>query len=212
MNTDDWSNRELRFYFREPIQEIREAARLLDEAVSAHLRGDRTAAAQRIVQANIPAISCWCESIWGKNSPHIQFVGLANAPAILAKELRKKPRMPVQAVKNTLIERDGYHCRFCGIPVIRSEVRKRISGAYPELDIWGVGNINQHAAFQTMWAQFDHILPYTRGGTNEIDNLVITCAPCNFGRMQYTLEEVGLSDPRMRAPFRSTWDGLERFR
>jgi 5-methylcytosine-specific restriction endonuclease McrA len=113
---------------------------------------------------------------------------------------------------NALIQRDGHHCRFCGTPVIRKEVRRRVTSAYPDLRIWGVGNINQHAAFQTMWAQFDHILPYTRGGTNEIDNLVVTCAPCNFGRMQYTLEEVGLVDPRTRDPVRSTWDGLERFR
>jgi len=96
--------------------------------------------------------------------------------------------------------------------VIRSEVRRRISEAYPKLKLWGVGNINQHTAFQTMWAQFGHIVPYTRGGSNEIDNLVATCAPCNFGRMQYTLEEVGLVDPRTRDPVRSNWDGLERFR
>jgi hypothetical protein len=28
--------------------------------------------------------------------------------------------------------------------------------------------------------------------------------------MHYTLEEVGLADPRLREPIRSTWDGLER--
>lgn len=83
--------------------------------------------------------------------------------------------------------------------------------SYPQLRIWGRNNKDQHAAFQAMWAQYDHVLPYTRGGSNELDNLVVTCAPCNFGRMQYTLEEVGLLDPRSRAPVRSSWDGLERF-
>jgi len=63
-----------------------------------------------------------------------------------------------------------------------------------------------------MWAQFDHAVPYTRGGSNEMDNLVVTRTPCNFGRMQYTVEEVGLVDPRTRDPVRSMWDGLERFR
>jgi 5-methylcytosine-specific restriction endonuclease McrA len=159
----------------------------------------------------MPSIRCWCESIWGKKSPYVQFAAVDHSPTTVSKEIRKKPRMPLQAVKNALIERDGHHCRFCGIPVIRSEVRRRVTDAYPKLNIWGVGNINQHAAFQTMWAQYDHVIPYTRGGSNEIDNLVVTCAPCNFGRMQYTLEEVGLVDPRTRAPVRSTWDGLERF-
>ena len=62
-----------------------------------------------------------------------------------------------------------------------------------------------------MWAQYDHLLPHSKGGNNDVNNIVVTCAPCNFGRMSYTLEEVGLIDPRTREPIRSAWDGLERF-
>jgi 5-methylcytosine-specific restriction endonuclease McrA len=62
-----------------------------------------------------------------------------------------------------------------------------------------------------MWVQFDHLLPHCRGGDNSLDNMVITCAPCNFGRMQYTLDEVGLINPLTREPVRTSWDGLERF-
>ncbi|MCX6971643.1 MAG: HNH endonuclease [Verrucomicrobia bacterium] len=57
-----------------------------------------------------------------------------------------------------------------------------------------------------------HLLPHARGGTNDLENIVITCAPCNYARMNHTLEEVGLIDPRTREPIKSTWDGLERFR
>lgn len=63
----------------------------------------------------------------------------------------------------------------------------------------------------TLWLQYDHLLPHARSGTNDLENVVITCAPCNYGRGGYTLEEVGLADPRLREPVRSTWDGLERF-
>jgi 5-methylcytosine-specific restriction endonuclease McrA len=59
--------------------------------------------------------------------------------------------------------------------------------------------------------QYDHLVPHARGGGNGLDNIVITCGPCNFGRMERTLEEVGLIDPRTRAPVRSSWDGLERY-
>src|ERR1700755_1995904 len=38
-----------------------------------------------------------------------------------------------------------------------------------------------------------------RGG-NELENIVITCAPCNNGRSNLTLAEAGLADPRLRAP------------
>jgi hypothetical protein len=34
------------------------------------------------------------------------------------------------------------------------------------------------------------------------------CALMPVGRIHYTLEEVGLADPRTREPVRSTWDGL----
>jgi 5-methylcytosine-specific restriction endonuclease McrA len=61
-----------------------------------------------------------------------------------------------------------------------------------------------------MWMQFDHILPHSRGGDNTMDNVVVTCAPCNFGRAERTLEEVGLMDPRQRPPEGTSWDGLER--
>jgi hypothetical protein len=121
-------------------------------------------------------------------------------------------RMPTPEEKRALHERDGYHCRFCSIPVIRKEIRRRMIAVYPEEAVWGRKNAEQHAALQAMWAQYDHILPHSRGGTNDLSNMVVTCAPCNFGRMEFTLEEVGLADPREREPVRSAWDGLERFR
>jgi hypothetical protein len=51
-----------------------------------------------------------------------------------------------------------------------------------------------------------------RNAVLALENIVITCGPCNFGRVHYSLEEVGLIDPRTREPVRSKWDGLERFR
>lgn len=117
--------------------------------------------------------------------------------------------MPTASEKRALHKRDGCHCRFCGIPLVRGEVRRKISEAYP---VWGRRNADQHAAFQAMWMQYDHILPHSKGGTNDLENLVVTCAACNFGRMNHTLQEVGLLDPREREPLQSTWDGLERFK
>ena len=119
--------------------------------------------------------------------------------------------MPTATEKALLHQRDGFHCRFCGIPVVRAEVRKRMRAAYPQALSWERRNPDCHAAFQAMWAQYNHIVPFKRGGLNNLENLVVSCAPCNFGRMQYTLDEVGLLDPRGREPVRARWDGLERF-
>ncbi|MBA3882215.1 MAG: HNH endonuclease [Chthoniobacterales bacterium] len=120
--------------------------------------------------------------------------------------------MPTPAEKNALFQRDGYHCRFCGIPVIRREVRDRIRKVYPDALRWAAKNAEQHATFQLMWATCDHVLPHSRGGTSDLDNTIIVCQPCNCARWHYTLDEVGLADPRLREPTRSSWDGLERFR
>ena len=35
-------------------------------------------------------------------------------------------------------------------------------------------------------------------GDNQVANVVVTCAGCNFGRMSNTIEELGLLDSRLR--------------
>ncbi len=119
--------------------------------------------------------------------------------------------MPNPARKRAVLDRDGRHCRFCGIPVIATETRQRIRAAYPDEVRWGARNAEQHAGFQALWLQFDHVLPHARGGGSDLDNLIVACAPCNNGRSNLTLEEAGLADPRMRPPVGGPWDGLERF-
>ena len=192
---------------RDPIPEIADAARYLDAATTAHIRGQPSLAEELIRLADMPAIREWTESIWANDSA---FVRLRDASLPTAE--RAKARMPTAAEKKSIHARDGYHCRFCGIPVIRREIRVRISKFYPQALTWGSRNVEQHAAFQAMWAQYDHITPHAKGGQNELGNMVLTCAPCNFGRMSNSLKEVGLLDPRTRESVRSLWDGLERFR
>lgn len=205
------SDQVLRRCLRPPIPEIADAANLLDEAVTAHLAGRSAVAEELFRRVDLPVLREWTESLWGANSPHVKPRSMPNAAPHLPKDQRVPLRMPNTAEKRLLHERDGYHCRFCGIPVIRMEIRKRIRQAYPNALSWGSTNVTQHAAFQLMWLQYDHVLPHARGGNNDLDNIVITCAPCNYGRMNWTLEEVGLLDPRTQAIARSDWDGLERF-
>ncbi|WP_428391627.1 HNH endonuclease [Lichenicoccus sp.] len=56
----------------------------------------------------------------------------------------------------------------------------------------------------------DHLVPHSRGGTDEAGNLVTSCQSCNYGKRDWIIEELGLSDPRMRAPRLDSWDGLRR--
>jgi len=197
--------------FREPIPEIYMARDYLDEAVRAHLLGNTKKVSDLIKLADMPIIREWTESIWGANSPYVIHRELNISIPILAKDERVKVRMPNSSEKNKLHQRDGSHCRFCGVPLIRKEVRIAIKNIYPEALQWGTKNTEQHSAFQAMWLQYDHLLPHARGGNNDLDNIVITCAPCNYGRTDSLIEEVGLLNPFLHPPVQSSWDGLERF-
>jgi 5-methylcytosine-specific restriction endonuclease McrA len=198
--------------FRDPVPELFDAARYLDAAVSAHLSGHRALADELIRAADLPAVGEWTESLWGSKSPFVGYGEVSEEPPLPSTSERVPTRMPTTQEKLQLRLRDGYHCRFCGSPVIRREVRELMRKTYPQALRWGRTNDSQHVAFQAMWLQYDHVVPHARGGDNSLDNIVVTCAPCNFGRMDKLLDEVGLSDPRTRPAVRSASDGLERFR
>lgn len=202
----------------QPIPAIFEVAGMLMDAVDRHLLGDATGAVELLQAANSTEVRTYTNQAWGKGSlKRYGFIQVADTPRHLSLPERSTPRMPTTATKNAVIARDGHHCRFCGIPVIDAAVRKDFVLTYPEAVRWNSTNESQHAAFQCMWLQFDHILPNGRGGDSSIDNVVIACAPCNFGRMQATLEEARLVHPLTLDspivwPRHANWDGLERFR
>lgn len=201
---------DLRLCLREPIPQLYDAARLLDAAAVAHLSGWHALAADLIARADIEAVRDWLNSIWGSKSEFVKYRAAPDSKPPIRKAERIPVRMPTVETRKRLHQRDGFHCRCCGIPVIRREVREFFRRQYPDVRIWGSGNANQHAAFQALWVQYDHALPHALGGDNEFENLLITCAACNYGRMQYTFAEVGLLNPLDREPIRSLWDGLER--
>jgi len=203
---------------REPIPEIFEAAKLLDSAVSAHLLGNSAAAEEAIRAADMPLIGEWIDSVWlgPRVAPYRALTKVSDLPTVLPKANRFIPRDAPQAMKRALVARDGHHCRLCGIPLVRAAVRKKLTQLYPSAARWtGVRAAEQHRGLQVMWLQYDHVVVHSRGGETSMNNLVVTCPACNFGRDRFMLEEVRLRDPRshIRRPNWKgwhTWDGLER--
>jgi hypothetical protein len=121
------------------------------------------------------------------------------------------PRMPTLGVAREVLARDAYRCRFCGCRVVVKEARETFIKALPtEAKLDGRGC--HHFAFGALRASVDHVVPFRRGGTNEMDNLVTTCGPCQFGRGHWLLEECELEDPRRYPPLWGPWDGLIRLR
>jgi hypothetical protein len=126
----------LRICLRDPIPEIFDAARYLDAAVSAHMADKRALADELIRLADIWAINDWSESLWGKRSIYSKPLPIHNAPPSVAKADRAG-RRPGRALQNALLERDGFHCRFCGIPLVRRETRALIRRALSECAAMG---------------------------------------------------------------------------
>lgn len=195
-------------YFRRPIPEIYDVARYLDAAVSSHLAGHTQIANKLFRLANNQKVRDWAESIWGRKSQYVN----VNKQNHLHSKTKGEKRMPIASMKKALEERDGYHCRFCNIPVIHADIRKHLHKLYPDSIPWGKTDASQHAGFQCLWLQYDHVVPHSAGGENTLDNLIITCSACNYGKMNYTLDELGLLDPRDFPPVQSTWDGLSRIK
>ena len=202
----------LRQCLREPIPEIEIAARRLEEAVSAHLRGERDVAEQLLRQADDKVVWDWLDSVWGKETAYNRPRRTLNDPPSLPRDQRARPRDATDETKRLVHQRDGYYCRFCKIPVIRGKIRSAIRKEYPKAVPWEGTNATQHAAFQCMWAQYDHIVPHARGGRSDLENVYLTCAACNYGRGNYLLEDFDLLHPSLHAPRQGNWDGLENFR
>lgn len=202
-----------RLSIRQPIPEIFEAWYLLSTAADAHLHGHFTAANALFARANMHEVYQWAWADWQKPSLNIRISKPQNDTVSIPKAERDPLRAPTKALKQKVLARDGYCCRYCGIPVIDAEIRKLVQLAYPDAVPWATSAPElQHSAFSCMWLQFDHVIPHSHGGLSSEENIVVSCALCNFGKQEYTLKQLDIADPRARTPMIVHWDGLERLR
>jgi hypothetical protein len=113
-------------------------------------------------------------------------------------------------VKVAIHRRDSWTCRYCRSRTIAPPVFRFLSEIYPDAfpyhPNWNAGQV--HPAYLLVSTSLDHVAPGGRGG-NWLDegNLVTACWPCNTGKADLRLEEVGwtlLSEANVR----SDWDGL----
>lgn len=119
--------------------------------------------------------------------------------------------MPL-AAKLAVHRRDSWTCRYCRARTIAPPVLRFLSEIYPDEfpyhPNWKAGQV--HAAYLLVSTSLDHVDPGGRGGSwLDEDNLVTACWPCNTGKADLRLEEVGwtlLSETDVH----SDWDGLTR--
>jgi 5-methylcytosine-specific restriction endonuclease McrA len=203
----------MKLSIKEPIPQIFQAWDLLNKAVDAHLIDDRLLAESLFNKANIREVWEWLNPGWSRPELHVVLAAPPDDTVIVSKNLRDPDRNIAPAIRSAVLQRDGYRCRYCGIPVISAEIRKLVHRLYPRAVPWEPYDVTkQHAAFACFWLQYDHVVPHSHGGLSSLDNVVVSCALCNFGKDRFTLRQLGVADPRLRTPLPSEWDGLERLK
>lgn len=201
---------------REPIAEIFKAAEELSSAADGYLRGDLDGCARLVEAADKSAIREWIESLWGSKTANPEqplyhrHRQVADQPLSLPKKARQKVRMPSVLEQREIVKQWGWHCAYCGIPLIATAARNVLHKALGDRLRWGPRNADRHSAFQCMTIEFDHVVPHSVGGTSDLENTVPSCGPCNCGKFTRTLAQHGLDDPRDRPAKSSSWDGLTR--
>ena len=206
MRSDDfWAPRNC---FLTPIPELDMAADLLSKTADALVATDYQTAREFLAQADMPVVYDYARKIMGANAPFIhrrRTVHIASPKGVKAEQ-----RKPTALIKRTIYARDGWRCRFCGCRVVPNDARDKMRALLPGAIRLGPLARDYHAAFLALNAVPDHLTPRAAGGGNDLDNLVTACWPCNNGRGAYSLEEMGLIDPRSRPLIadRDEWDGL----
>lgn len=84
-----------------------------------------------------------------------------------------------------LLERDGGRCRYCGIAF---DARLDKPAFDPMTNLATI----EIEIFLPAWPEVDHVIPRSKGGTDDLDNLVLACSECNNRKAGRTPEEAGM--------------------
>jgi 5-methylcytosine-specific restriction endonuclease McrA len=87
-----------------------------------------------------------------------------NVPLVirLVYYVRVPSRFPLPVTRRTVFARDGYTCQYCGFQAPKASLT------------------------------LDHVLPRSRGGNSDWENVVTACIPCNQRKGQRTPPEAGM--------------------
>lgn len=190
-----------------PPESFRAHLPRLHESIRLAARGDVAAARKALAAFPGEAAQQWCIE-HGQVAGNFRF-RLLDKPPHSPSRPGIGSRNPPSSLMAAVFTRDCYHCRYCGLPVIPRAVFVAFAAVIGASAFqFGRSNLERHGAALMSWAQVDHVVPYSQGGATDSSNLVTACWACNFGKDGYELHQIGISDPRLREPLTTDWDGL----
>lgn len=196
--------------FLSPIPDVAIAADLLALAADSLLAGNEAQARSYVEAANMATLRAYTRSIASQTTREIhRFRDFPDLPVAVPMAARG-PRQPPPTMALDIFRRDGFRCRYCGCRIVFPGAQSVISALLPDAVEWGLRDVELNAAFYTLKGVLDHVVPHAHGGTSRPENIVASCQPCNYGKGTYFIQQLGLSDPRLRPPNVDDWDGLLR--
>jgi 5-methylcytosine-specific restriction endonuclease McrA len=95
-----------------------------------------------------------------------------------------------------LFARDNYKCRYCTDPVVPKKVFEKAQSLIGSTDLpLGRTNLTRSGFYLMFAATLDHVIPWSLGGRTDESNLVTSCWSCNYGKANFTIEQIGIENP-----------------
>lgn len=181
-------------------------------AVQSFLNGNRDKCLEDISRIKSTEMTEWFIEHGQMSGMYRQKALKIPPPAIIPKEERDPCRSP-KRLQNKVFARDHYTCRYCGQRLISQTFMKDFI-KYLDSPLFQKGNTNltTHGIIHATWPVADHVKPWKQGGSTSLTNLVSSCASCNYGKADYTCEQMGIDSPLIRTQLTQSWDGLESLR
>ncbi|MCX7177923.1 MAG: HNH endonuclease [Proteobacteria bacterium] len=180
---------------------------LFAEAVRRAAAGDLPVAVELMERVRNSELNAWYRE-HALNSGIIRRGHFGPPPPKTSLPGTRRDPAPTRMVAESF-KRDRYQCRYCGLRVVDKAVMKAFQGMVG-IDRFPMPkpDAERHGVALVFMPSHDHVGPRSVGGLHSLENLVTACWSCQFGKWGYTLEELGVDDPRNRSPKETNWDGL----
>jgi len=178
------------------------------DAVNCFVSGNTKSCLSKLKEIQSKKITLWFIEHGQMSGRHRNIQLKKPQPYPIDKSMRDPERSP-KKLQNSVFERDGYSCRYCGCKLnsqdfIRLFIQKLNSSIFQK----GKTNLTTHGIIHISWPVADHVFPWNLGGKTNLSNLVSSCSSCNYGKDSYTIKQLGIENPFNRLPSNNKWDGL----
>lgn len=178
------------------------------QAVEKLLSGQREESIALLCTLRNREMKEWCIE-HGQVSGRFRKRGLNSPDESPIPETSRDPTKSPKKYQNAVFLRDGYRCRYCGSRLIAQDAIKSFASALDsEVFVKGRKASENHGIVHAAWPVADHIIPWNLGGRTTLDNLVSSCGPCNYGKYNWTIQQMGIQNPLSGDPISDDWDGL----